>query len=58
MNSATALMRLLLMSATLTLLAAPVVAHNDGKREGYSSQVLVSDGSVPASFTDPNLGNA
>jgi uncharacterized protein (TIGR03118 family) len=57
MNPATASLRVLLASATLTLLAAPVVAHNDGKREGYSSQVLVSNGSEPATFTDPNLGN-
>jgi uncharacterized protein (TIGR03118 family) len=58
MNSATASLRVLLTSVTLTLLATPVAAHNDGKRDGYASQVLVSNGSVPASFNDPNLGNA
>ena len=58
MNPATALLRVLLTSVTLTVLAAPVAAHNSGKREGYSSQVLVSNGSQPAPFTDPNLGNA
>lgn len=57
MNSATATLRVLLASVTLTCLAAPVAAHNDGKREGYSSQVLVSNGSVPGSLTDPNLAN-
>lgn len=58
MNPATALLRVLLTSVTLTVLAAPVAAHNSGKREGYSSQVLVSNGSQPAPFTDPNLVNA
>ena len=58
MTLATASLRVLLTSVTLTLLAAPVAAHNDGKREGYRSQVLVSNGSEPANFTDPNLGNA
>ena len=56
MNPATAL-RVLLTSVTLTLLAAPAAAHNS-KREGYRSQVLVSNGSEPAPFTDPNLVNA
>ena len=58
MNPATAFLRVLLTSVTLTVLAAPVAAHNSGKREGYSSQVLVSNGSQPAPFTDPNLVNA
>ncbi len=58
MNPATAFLRVLLTSVTLTVLAAPVAAHNSGKREGYSSQVLVSNGSQPAPNTDPNLVNA
>lgn len=58
MNPTTALLRVLLASVTLTVLAAPVAADNSGKREGYSSQVLVSNGSQPAPFTDPNLVNA
>src|SRR5687767_5664173 len=57
MNPAAALLRVLLTSVTLTLLAAPAAAHSS-KREGYSSQVLVSNGSQPAPFTDPNLVNA
>lgn len=57
MNLATASLRVLLASATLILLATTAAAHNNGKRDGYSSQVLVSNGSVPANFTDPNLGN-
>ena len=58
MKPATAFLRVLLTSVTLTVLAAPVAAHSSGKREGYSSQVLVSNGSQPAPFTDPNLVNA
>ena len=57
MNPATAGLRVLLASVALTVLTAPVAAHNS-KREGYSSQVLVSNGSQPAPFTDPNLKNA
>jgi hypothetical protein len=29
----------------------------DSKQPSYSAKVLVSDGSLPASFTDPNLIN-
>ena len=57
MHLATASLRVLLTSVTLTLLATTAAAHNDGKREGYRSQVLVSNGSIPANFTDPNLRN-
>ena len=57
MNPAIRLLRVLLTSVTLALLAAPTAAHSS-KREGYSSQVLVSNGSQPAPFTDPNLVNA
>ncbi|HET9447052.1 MAG TPA: TIGR03118 family protein [Steroidobacteraceae bacterium] len=57
MNSATASLRVLLASVALTVVAAPVAA-NKSKREGYSSQVLVSNGGQPAPFIDPNLKNA
>ena len=58
MNPATALLRVLLTSVTLTFLAAPVAAHNDGKREGYSEPGARLERQRARDFTDPNLGNA
>lgn len=47
----------------ITLLTIPAIAHEnssngDGRgRAVYESKVLVSNGGLPANFTDPNLVN-
>jgi uncharacterized protein (TIGR03118 family) len=48
---------------TLTLLSCATFAHDDPGRghhapPAYEAQVLVSNGAIPANFTDPNLINA
>ena len=58
MNPATALLRVLLTSATLTFLAAPAAAHNDGKREGYRRVFADFDPAVLARWTDARLEKA
>ncbi|WP_129778049.1 TIGR03118 family protein [Peristeroidobacter soli] len=49
----------------LTLPTLPALGHDDYNNDGngrgqavYESQVLVSNGGIPANFTDPNLINA
>jgi uncharacterized protein (TIGR03118 family) len=44
---------------TLILAASAIAAaaHDDVRPQAYSNHVLVSDGSVAANFTDPNLRN-
>jgi uncharacterized protein (TIGR03118 family) len=50
------------ISSLLLGVCVVAAAHDDEKNEGfrlqaYSNHVLVSDGNVPAAFTDPNLLN-
>ncbi len=56
MNTATASMRTFAASAALSLITSVAVAHDD-QQPSYSSKVLVSNGVLPANFTDPNLIN-
>jgi len=47
------------ITVTFILAASAIAAaaHDDLRPQAYSNHVLVSDGSVPADFTDPNLRN-
>ena len=62
MNTTT-LMRKILPLCCLTLTSGIALAHDDHDRDDrfmhtvYTNHVLVSDGSVAADFTDPNLVN-
>jgi len=59
MDNTTRWLRIALASASLTLSAGSVLAHdNDHERLAYRNDVLVSNGAIPAPFTDPNLINA
>lgn len=59
--------RLSIASTSLLLLAGAAASHNDRNGQGdqgndhaqqaYSNEVLVSNGAIPAAFTDPNLVN-
>jgi uncharacterized protein (TIGR03118 family) len=62
MDTATVGVRAFLASATLSLIAASAAAHDNDHghkhKQAYRNEVLVSNGVVPANFTDPNLANA
>lgn len=65
MNAASVSLRALLASAILSVAAAGAYARDDDDdRNGhrpeqfYRNTPLVSNGAVPANFTDPNLGNS
>lgn len=62
MSTSTASLRKLVLPLCCLTFAATAFAHDgDGDRDdhhtAYSNHVLVSNGSVPADFTDPNLVN-
>jgi len=61
MNTKTAPLRKVSVSVILGLVTCIAAAHDDDNRHqqrpAYSNHVLVSNGGVPAAFTDPNLVN-
>jgi uncharacterized protein (TIGR03118 family) len=61
MTTASVSLRVLLASASMTLAAAGTLAHDDRDDrpdQFYSNTRLVSNGAVPANFTDEHLKNA
>jgi uncharacterized protein (TIGR03118 family) len=56
MDKETSWLRSAAACATFAVLAGTAAAH-DNDRQAYSNEVLVSNGAIPAAFTDPNLIN-
>jgi uncharacterized protein (TIGR03118 family) len=58
MTTASVSLRLLLASASMTIVAAGALAHDDRPEQFYRNTVLASDGALRANFTDEHLKNA
>lgn len=58
MTTASLSLRALLACAPLCVVAGSAFAHDDGPDQFYRNTPLVSNGAIPANFTDPHLKNA
>lgn len=58
MDTTSRIFRSLFASAALTVIAGASAARDDHRvHQAYTNDVLVSNGTIPANFTDPNLIN-